>query len=272
MIRVLIMIAAAGFLLATVSLSVAAAIAGPELVTRGAWAWAPHHGWGGKDWDWDDDVDTWADGSGPQATRELAWSGGDRLQLDVPAELTFTQAEGPATLTITGPQRAVENVEIENGHIRFDHRMRRSNRLKIVMTAPNVSRFEINGNDRLIINAYRQPSLQIDVSGSGDVTASGQADTVELNISGAGEADLGRLATKGADVDISGAGDATIAPTDWAKLEISGMGDITLLTKPARLETDISGAGSIKQGAGLSPSPSPSPSPSAPPSPSRSKT
>ncbi len=39
-----------------------------------------------------------------------------------------------------------------------------------------------------------------------------------------------------------------IAPTDWAKVEISGSGDVTLLTDPPKLETDVSGSGSIRRG------------------------
>ena len=63
----------------------------------------------------------------------------------------------------------------------------------------------------------------------------------------AGDGDLSGLKAREAEVEISGAGKATVAPTDRARLEISGMGEIELLTRPAQLETDISGAGRIRQ-------------------------
>ena len=35
------------------------------------------------------------DDGGPQATRDLAWTGGDTLEVDVPADVDYTQAAGP---------------------------------------------------------------------------------------------------------------------------------------------------------------------------------
>lgn len=282
MIRVLVMIAVAGFLLCIATLGAAVAIGGPEVLSHAAWTWGANRHWDFHDrhWNrheawsrWDDDegrVD-----SGPQKTRDVSWTGGDTLEIDVPAEVRYTQATGPAKLTISGPQRAVDNIEVEDGHIRFAHGHRRyhGSKLSIVMTAPDVSRFDIHGSSTLAIENYRQDRLRIDLSGNADVTATGEANVVELDISGSAEADLGKVKAKGAQVDIAGSGDATIAPTDWAKVDISGSGDVTLLSHPPKLDTDISGAGSLHQegGASASPSPSPTPSPSASPSKSGKK-
>jgi hypothetical protein len=107
--------------------------------------------------------------------------------------------------------------------------------------------------------------LKLDLSGDAEVTASGETDLVELDVSGSGDVDLGSLKAKGANVDASGSSDVVIAPTDWAKLDISGMGDVRLLTNPPKLETDLSGAGKVRQSEpSANPSPSPSPNPKAP--------
>ena len=281
MIRVLVMIAVSGFVLCLATLTAATIIGGPEAITRAAWSWGTDHRWavhdGDWDWDHDDRSDRWARDGGPQTTRELAWTGGDTLEIDVPAEVHYTQAAGPPKLTISGLRRAVEHIEIENGHIRFDRdrNLRRyGSKLTIVMTAPNVTRFDLHGSSSLAIADYKQDRLRIDLSGNADVTAVGEVNVAELDISGSAEADLGKLKAKGAEVDIAGSGEATIAPTDWAKVDISGSGDVTLLTNPPKLESDISGSGSIHQehgGASSSPSPSPSPSETLSPSPSPSK-
>lgn len=263
MIRVLIMIAVAGFLLSLVTLSVAVSIGGPEVVGRGAWSWAAHEGW-----DWDDGWGHhhwrhghWADGSGPQTTREIAWSGAETLEVDVPANVQFIQAEGPAKLVVSGPKGAVEQVEVDNGRIHFADHVRHSGRLEIMLTAPRVTRFELNGHDTLSIEGYRQDRLELDLSGRSEVTGSGQAKEIRIEVSGSADADLGKLPSEGADVEISGSGSATLAPSQWAKLDISGSGDVTLLTHPAKLETDISGSGRILQDAPAAPSPPPSPAP-----------
>ncbi|MCR5875744.1 DUF2807 domain-containing protein [Phenylobacterium sp. J426] len=93
----------------------------------------------------------------------------------------------------------------------------------------------------------------MDVSGASKIEARGQTQELDIDISGAGEAEMGRLVTRDAKVDISGAGEATVAPTGRARLQISGMGEINLLTDPAELETDISGAGQIHRRQGDAP-------------------
>lgn len=264
MIRVLVMIAVMGFVLAAATLTAAFAIGGPDFLAQGGWNLAASHHWNGP-WSWDDD-DDWDHGdNGPSATRDFAWSGGDSLDIDVPANVHYTQ--GPAgKVTVSGSSWAIQHIVVEGGHIRFEHgRHRHVRPLDITVEAPGVTDFDLSGRTRLEIANYSQQRLKLDISGSGYVEASGTAEVVDLEISGSGDADLAALKSKGAEVDISGSGDATISPTDWARLEISGRGDVTLTTQPPRLETDVTGQGEVHQ---RESSVSPSPSPSATPSPS----
>ena len=103
MIRTLLMIAVAGFLVSAVTLSVAVAITGPEAIVHGAWSFGPH-GWG-----WRHhyrEVDESRD-DGPETSRDIAWTGGDHLVVSVPADVQYTQADGPAKLTVSGPAGAL---------------------------------------------------------------------------------------------------------------------------------------------------------------------
>jgi hypothetical protein len=268
MIRVLLMIAVAGFVLSVASIAAAVAMGGPDFVARGGWMIAGHDHW---DWDDDDKYDRGSRRWGEETTRTLAWSGSDRLDLDLSADVRYVQADGPATVTVTGPARLVDHVIVVGDTIKYEDRGHRTHRqrLQIVVRAPNVSTFDISGSNDLAIEGYRQPKLSLNISGSADITGVGETDELVLELSGSGDVDLGRLKAKGAEVDISGSADATIAPTEWADLDISGRGDVRLLTRPAKLETDVSGSGRIRQGEdGPSPSPSPSPTPTPSPSPS----
>ena len=278
MIRVLVMIAVMGFVLAAATLTAAFALGGPELIARGGWNLAS--GWHGHGWDhWDDD--DWDRGeadTGATATRSFTWKGGDRLEIDVPANVHYTQ--GPAaSVTVTGSNWAVQHLEVEGGHIRFEAgRTRRHIRpLEITIQAPGVTDFDLSGRTRLEIAGYKQEHLRLEISGSGRVEAIGTAERVDVEISGSGDADLAGLNTKGAEVDISGSGEATIAPTEWARLEISGNGDVTLTTNPARLETEVTGSGEVHHSGSSTESPktgssSPSPSPTPSPTPAKKKT
>ena len=257
MIRVLLMIAVAGFILSVGAISAAVAIGGPDIVSRSGWTFARH-------WDGHDHGDH-SGRQGPEITRTLEWTGADGLDIDLPADVRYVQAEGPPSVVVTGPARLVNKVVIRGDSIRYDrHRHAHRKKLTIVVRASSVERFDISGRSTLTIEGYRKDRLALDVSGSADVTAAGEADEIDLDISGRGDVDLGGLKTRSARVDISGDGDATISPTEWARLEVSGMGDVRLLTRPGDLETDISGSGKVRQaGPDVGPAPAPSPPPAA---------
>ena len=263
MIRVLVIIAVTGFLVSVICLTAAVGIVGPDAIARGAWSWRPGYGWNfGRDYDgWgahfhptEDEDD-----GGPQTTRWIAWSGGDSIDIDLPANVQYTQADGPAKLVVTGPRQAVADVMVDGGHIRFDHDRQHEADLTIVISAPSVTHFAMSGSGKLAIANYRQSQLTLDLSGDAEVSAAGEASAIDLGISGSADADLGRLKARTAKVDIEGSGDAIVAPTEAAKIDISGSGDVTLLTDPAKLESNITGSGNVRRGEARSAARSPSP-------------
>ena len=265
MIRVLVMIAVAGFLVSIVTLTSAIAIGGPDLLTDGFWRMnGSNFGW---TWDYDDSRHGRDRGDGPEAKRELAWTGGDSLDIEVPAEVTYTQAPGVGRLTITGPQRAVEDLVIEDGHLRYahGHRHHHEDGLVVTMTAPAVTHFNVDGSGRLSIEGYKQDKLALDITGNAEVVVKGEARSLGLDVSGSGVSDLSDLKLSEANVNLEGSGQATIAPKDAANIDIAGSGEVTLLTRPARMETNVSGSGAIHQHDSGEPSPPEKPQPPAKP-------
>jgi hypothetical protein len=247
MVRALTLLAFTGFLLAAVCISAAVAIGREEWIAAG-WSWRPFtdhaaRTHGEERYDWRDGGR--GGGFGPETIRDFAWSGGDRLDLDVPAVVQFTQSDGPAKLTVSGPQSTLDRLEVEGGRIRVDGSKRRLGHLTVTLSAPKVTQFEISDYGDLTIENYKQDKLEIDISGAGDVKARGEAKSVDLEISGAGKVDLSDLTADAADVEISGFGKATLAPKQSADLKISGAGELRLLSQPPDLKTSISGAGKI---------------------------
>jgi hypothetical protein len=246
MTRTLVLICFAGFVLAVACIAGALALGGQTLL---------HHHWGGSRWtvNWDDGHKWRHDNGqavvdGSSETREIAWPGGDRIEFDVPANVQYTQGPGPGKLVITGPKDDVDRVELSGAELTTDGDDF-DGHLTVVMTAPDVRRFSISGDDNLAITGYDQDDIAVDVSGSGAVSAKGKARDVRLDISGDGDVDLSGLAAQSAKADISGSGRASMAPTDEADLSISGSGEIDLLTHPPKLSSDVSGSGRIVEGA-----------------------
>jgi hypothetical protein len=254
MIRVLVIIAVTGFLMSVVCLTAAISIAGPDVIAGGEWPWNSTIGWV-----FDREDDGWFnhhghgaghDGGGAQTTREIAWTGGSAVEIELPADVRYTQADGPAKLVVSGPADAVADVEVDGDSIRFRHDHDHWGDLNIVMTAPAVSRFEMNGSGRLAIDGYHQDKLTLDLSGSADVEAKGEASAIDLTISGSGNADLAGVKARSATVDIEGSGDATIAPSEAAKIDVSGSGEVSLRSDPPKLETNVTGSGGVNRDTG----------------------
>lgn len=249
MIRTLFIIAGAALVLAIASLGGAAALGGREMAREG-WSWTVHDG------DRDIRIERMHGDRSPDVSKTLAWTGGGLLAIDMPADVTFIQG-ADAGVVLTGPQSTLDRVRVSDGRIALedaDDRISvglrtgsRRDRLTIVVTAPDVSRFRLAGSGDLDIRAYDQPSLEITIAGSGDVTASGKTTALKLDIAGSGEADLSDILTTDADVSINGSGEATVGPTGTARISIAGSGDVTLTTRPTQLQSNVSGSGDIHQ-------------------------
>jgi hypothetical protein len=243
MTRVLVMTVAVGLALAVFCFAVAGGL--------GGFTWGPN----GPNWRMGDhwghhlihvDFDGEGRASGPMTTRDFTWNGGDSLELNAPADLEYTQ--GPTTkITVTGSKSVLDKLTIHDGSIDLDGVWGDIGPIKIVMTAPNITKFEANGSQSIAILDYDQDQLKLQISGSGDVTAKGKANHAVLDIAGSGDADLGGLTGNDVKVDISGSGDATIAPKQEADVQVSGSGDVHLMTHPPVVHSQISGSGDVTQ-------------------------
>ncbi len=236
------MIAAAGFLVSVIAISAAVGIAGPQAVMNGGWTWKDGE-WGRT---WTSHRGRWRSGDdGPQISRDIPWSGGESLDVDVAADVRYIQAVGPGKITVSGPRDAVQNLEVKDGRIGYAGDDDSDAKLVIVVSAPAVNTFSMQSSGSLAIENYNQDKLSLSLEGDADASATGKAKTVRLNISGSADANLGSLKVESAKVEIDGSGNATLAPTDGAEIELSGSGDATLLTDPPKLQTDVSGSGRV---------------------------
>ena len=179
---------------------------------------------------------------GDEATREMAWNGGERLVVAVPADVRYVQAPGPGRVTVTGPRRKLPSLYVANGVV-GDRAWRTGARLKVLVQAPGVSSFSVQGGDRLRIENYDQDVLHIHAQGWTQVEARGRAKSVRLDLQGFGWANLAALDTEDATVTLSSGRSAVIAPTRQAKL--SGTGSVVLLTDPASVTGRLDGAGKL---------------------------
>jgi len=86
--------------------------------------------------------------------------------------------------------------------------------------------------------------LSVDLSGAGNVVASGDADQFDLTISGLGSFKGQDLHTKSTNIEMSGAGSAVVWVDDELDAQISGTGSIDYYGSPS-VTKQVSGVGSI---------------------------
>lgn len=254
MIRTLLIIAGAALVLCVATLSGAAAIGGNELARHG-WAWTFH----------DEDGDNIRferveNDRGPEVTRTLPWTGGAQLAIDLPGEVTYVQGDAK-TVTIAGPRALTDRVQLLQGDrltfndgddteqvlVRWGPGGVRSDELRITVTAPDVTIFNLSSSANLLVRNYDKPRIALIMSGSGDVRVQGRAEDARIDISGSGDADLSTLELANATIDIDGSGEAELAATGQVNVDISGSGDVNLTRRPAQLTQTVSGSGEVRQ-------------------------
>ncbi|WGM37915.1 DUF2807 domain-containing protein [Caulobacter sp. NIBR1757] len=247
MIRTLAIIAGAGFLTFIVCLTSVIAMGGPEIVRDGFVIPAVLERI--------EQGDDYVSPDTPRTSKTFAWTGTDELTVDLAADVTLVEGE-TAGVTVTGLQRDVDQVRVEGGRIFWEDHGRRERHivwhddrsLKIVVTAPKVSKVTINGSGDVTLKDYSQPSLAVSIAGSGDLDGRGATEKLTVDIAGSGDVDLRYLTAKTATLDVAGSGDINADATDEAVIKVSGSGDITLSRTPTKLSQDVAGSGDVYVG------------------------
>jgi hypothetical protein len=248
MIKKLLVVMAASALVSFACITVLSMMGGLKALNEGS----PWGNWG--PWaDWRDDRGRGRD-AGPETTRDLAFTGSDRLEIGYPAEITYTQ--GPqARFTVTGPQYILDQLRLEDGgRVVWDGWGQRGwgrrfrGRLRIDITSPNLHEFHLAGAQELHIKNFDQDSLIVQSSGAADVDGHGKARQLKARISGAGDLNFDDVMVDDAEVMITGAGDVKVDARKSSRVQMSGAGDVHVKCRPPSVDVQKSGFGDVSYG------------------------
>lgn len=98
-----------------------------------------------------------------------------------------------------------------------------------------------SGNISMVMNA---DVLRSTISGSGEINLSGSAYEHQIHISGSGDVKAFGLPTTNTIIDISGSGNSEVNVATYLSIHISGSGNVYYIGNPL-IESDISGSGEI---------------------------
>ena len=107
-------------------------------------------------------------------------------------------------------------------------------------------KFVINGTGKIKMDVTVN-KVGASVPGLGKIELSGTADEAEFKVSGSGKIDASQLRVKKCNADVSGVGKIMVDVSDELNSNISGSGSVVYKTKPAILNSDVSGMGKVKQ-------------------------
>ena len=139
--------------------------------------------------------------------------------------------------------------------------------MKVYITVTDLKRIEVSGAvDVHTQNKLTLTELSVEISGATDATLdiavqklevsssggsnlkfTGMANNVDMDVSGAVDIRAFDLLAETVSLEISGAGEAEINVTKELKADISGAATVRYKGDPAKVDTDVSGAGSIKK-------------------------
>lgn len=111
--------------------------------------------------------------------------------------------------------------------------------------APGDLATTISGTLDMDVTDLQATSLAVDLSGVGNLRLSGSVEGQPVEVSGTGSYQAGNLASKQADVTLSGVGTATVWASDQLRAELSGTGSVSYYGSPAVTGPPPSGVGSL---------------------------
>ena len=163
----------------------------------------------------------------------------DRLTSDVSGSTLILSADRPIAPTediiYTVTMQSLEGIEISG-----------SGAVEVSEFSTEDFSVDVSGSGAASVSDVNAETVFARISGSGAVTISGDADELDLSISGSGSFDGDRLAVDTGDVDISGSGNATVNVSEILDVSVSGSGNVEYLGNPS-VSVDSSGSGSVSR-------------------------
>ena len=170
-------------------------------------------------------------------------------------------------------QNLMEYIEIYNSGkeliigTKNNYDLKGSEPIKVYISAPDFEKIDVSGackvigENKIVSNSsmfldmsgasevtmdVSTPTMKIDISGAGQVALTGTTKNFNIQSSGAADIKCSNFLAENVDVNISGAGSATVFASVTLNVSISGAASVQYKGN-AVVKKEVSGAGSIKQ-------------------------
>jgi putative autotransporter adhesin-like protein len=191
-------------------------------------------------------------GSGNIITEPRTVSGFSRVSLSGSGQVVIEQT-GTESLKVTADDNLLPYIKtevrgetLELGWTNPMTNLRPTDEIIFRLTVKTLDGLDVSGSGKADARGLNAGRLRINISGSGDLSAQGTADDLDLGISGSGGYRGDELKAKRAVVGISGSGRAVIAANETLNANVSGSGSVEYIGDP-EVSQHMSGSGSVRR-------------------------
>jgi hypothetical protein len=189
-------------------------------------------------------------GSGNIKTEPRTVSGFDRVEVSGNAKLIVEQGE-TESLTITADDNLLEYLtsNVEGSKlilgVKSGSSLQPTAPITYKLVVRKLNAIGASGSITVDAKDIQTDSLTVAVSGSGEVSISGNANEQKIAISGSANYKAESFNTKETSISISGSGKAVLAASSRLDVEVSGAGEVRYIGEP-KITKNISGSGIVE--------------------------
>ena len=193
-------------------------------------------------------------GGGDRVTETREVAAFDRLEVADDVDVEVVPGDG-REVRVFGGEDVLDRVETtsRDGLLRIDVRDRGIvigpdplGDVRVQVPSSTLGAVKIGGSGDVELSGIDVPAIEIEIEGTGAVSAAGTADRLDATIQGAGDADLSQLEVRTATVLVQGAGQAHLDVSDRLDVKVQGAADVVYRGNP-EVTQDIQGAGDVRR-------------------------
>jgi hypothetical protein len=138
-------------------------------------------------------------------------------------------------------------VDGETLQLATEKRISTTNRIKVIITAPNIQEIAAHGASRFEVSGIDNETLTIDSGGASKVIVNGKATTLKVDMGGASQLDASALTVENVSVDGGGASYAKVSATEDLNVDVGGVSRVRYTGTPKNINKKTSGGATVGQ-------------------------
>jgi len=188
------------------------------------------------------------DGQGVIVSETRVLTDFNRINSSIYADILLTQGS-KEDIIIEAQQNILDEIEttVVNDELRItlNRCVDIPEAVKVYITIPEIQGLTLTGVGGFMAqNDFSLTDFDVTLTGTGDITLQGTANTFDILLTGVGDVNAFNLITEETNVNITGTGDVEVFVNDELNVTITGVGDVLYKGSPV-ITTNITGLGSV---------------------------